>query len=423
MKPIQWLALFGVALALNGCDSRRSTSAPPPGTFQHEAYLWQRVHSPAVQRAITLHGTNFQRLVVLAAEVAWPGGRAGVTRAKLNYPVLASSGVPIGLALRIGPCPPRVLEDSASRVYLVNLSEQLLREAAAAGLRVTEFQLDFDCAESRLTHYRKWVEAIRARITPIQLTITALPAWLNRSAFVELARAADGLVLQVHSLERPKSFADPAPLCDPDNALKSVEQCARFGRPFRVALPTYSYLLAFSTNDTFIGLSAEGPAKNWPPSARVRELSSDPVAISGLLTRLRSNPPPWMSGVIWYRLPCDDDTLNWRWPTLRAMVESRLPRKSFRAELRRVEPQLRDVILVNDGELDISSRLVVKVSCGNGRFVAGDCLGGFELVERSAAGMVIHSRKTNVIRAGETRTIAWIRLDEDREVKIEFGEL
>jgi hypothetical protein len=40
--------------------------------------------------------------------------------------------------------------------------------------------------------------------------------------------------------------------------------------PFRVALPTYGYVLAFDRNDKFIRLSAEGPAKEWPDGAQLR---------------------------------------------------------------------------------------------------------------------------------------------------------
>lgn len=414
-------AVYATSL-LTGCD-RKQPRPPENVHVAHEAYVWQRTYTPAVQKAIAEHGTNFQRLVALAAEVTWQGATPSVTRAKMSYVTLRTNRVPVGLALRIGPCAPGVLKDSRSAAYLGALAQEILKEAAAADLKPVELQMDFDCAESRLADYRKWVEEIRQRASPIPVTITALPAWLDKAAFGQLAKASDGFVLQVHSLERPKNFEDPVQLCDPTLALRAASKASRFSRPFRVALPTYSYLLAFGTNNRFLGLSAEGPGRNWPPDARVRELRSDPIAIANLLANWRSNTPPWMTGVIWYRFPCADDTLNWRWPTLRAMVEARLPRKSFRAESRRVEPELRDVVLVNDGELDISSRLVIKVSCENGRVVAGDSLRGFEAPERIAKGMVFRSRGVTTLRAGEAHTAAWIRLDQDREVKIEFGEL
>ena len=57
----------------------------------------------------------------------------------------------------------------------------------------------------------------------------------------------------------------------------------------------------------------------------------------------------------------------------------------MRAQLRRVEAGLVEISLVNDGELDISSRLAVEIRWQDGRLVAGDGLRGFELVEGEAS--------------------------------------
>jgi hypothetical protein len=128
-----------------------------------------------------------------------------------------------------------------------------------------------------------------------------------------------------------------------------------------------------------------------------------------------------MRGVIWYRLPVTEDTLNWRWPTLSAIVAERCPRESFRVETRRVEPGLVGISLINDGELDISSRLTIQVRWRNARFVAGDGLREFELVDGGPS-TVKFQTKTEPCRlpAGEKQVIGWLRLSEDREVQIEM---
>jgi hypothetical protein len=69
--------------------------------------------------------------------------------------------------------------------------------------------------------------------------------------------------------------------------------------------------------------------------------------------------------------------LNWRWPTFSAILPSRIPRKSVRVETHRVEPGLTQIGLINDGELDISSRLAVTTRWSGARLVAGDGLHGF----------------------------------------------
>jgi hypothetical protein len=128
-----------------------------------------------------------------------------------------------------------------------------------------------------------------------------------------------------------------------------------------------------------------------------------------------------MRGVIWYRLPVSDDILNWHWPTLGAIVAGRSPRESVRVETRRVEPGLVQVSLINEGELDISSRLSLRVRWQNARLVAADGLRDFELVDGGPSTVKFHSRtKSWRLPAGGNQAIGWLRLSEDREVQIEM---
>jgi hypothetical protein len=115
--------------------------------------------------------------------------------------------------------------------------------------------------------------------------------------------------------------------------------------------------------------------------------------------------------------------LNWRWPTFSAIVQSRIPRKSVRVESRRVEPGLTELSLVNDGELDISSRLAVQTRWQGTRLVAGDGLHGFELLERGVSSARLETgTRPYRLPAGEKQVIGWLRLSEDREVQVEIEQ-
>jgi hypothetical protein len=268
------------------------------------------------------------------------------------------------------------------------------------------------------------VQVIRERITPVPLVITALPAWINEPAFKRLVQAADAYVLQVHSLERPRSFDEAFTICDPAAARRAVSKAAEIGVRFRVALPTYGYVVAFDGKGRFFGLSAEGPAKSWPADARLKEVRAEPVEIAQLIQGWSANPSTALAGVIWYRLPISGDTLNWRWPTLNAILQSRIPRKSVRVESHRVEPGLIEISLVNDGELDLSSRLAIKTRWSGARFTAGDGLRGFALAEQEVSSARFETGvRPHRLPAGEKYVIGWLRLTEDREVQVELEEL
>lgn len=415
---------------LLGFAATPRTSGPLP----HEVYVWQRAWTQPVRAAVAQHGTNFARIVPLKAEISWKDRKPILTRVAADYRTLHGltvSGenprqrVPaIGIALRIGPYPGSFGTNDVITAFITDVAALLVAEARSNHVALSEMQIDFDAAESKLDGYRVWVEAIQRRIAPLPVTITALPSWLNAPAFKRLVTVAPNYVLQVHSVERPRSLAAPFTLCDPRAARRAVERAARIGVPFRVALPTYGYTLAFDPTGKFLGLSAEGPRPNWPTNALLREVTSDPLELSALVQTWTTNRPAAMRGIIWYRLPTIVDNFNWRWPTLGAIVASRSLQEKLRVEPRRVEAGLTEVILVNEGDLDISSRLAVEVRWTDARLIASDALRDFELADRrtSAARFQTPSQPVR-LRAGDRLTLGWLRFDRDCEVRCELRKL
>ena len=408
-----WLGLLVVVVS--------SLNVWAEGSLTNEVYVWQRVWNEPVREAVIAHATNFTSLVVLAAEVTWRDKKPAVTHVAVDYPTLATTHTPVGLALRIGPYPGSFTTNDTTITFLTSLAESLVAEARANQVVPTELQIDFDCAESKLDGYRIWVEAIQRKVSPVRVTITALPSWLKAAAFSGLAHAASNYVLQVHSLARPKDYNAPFNLCDPRAAQAAVAQASHIGVPFRVALPTYGYVLAFDRHGKFFDLSAEGPRKNWPDDVQLREVRSDPVELSALVQTWTTNRPAVLRGVIWYRLPVAVDNLNWRWPTLAAMLAARAPRESLRTSVRRVEPGLVEISLVNNGDLDIPSRLALAVHWSDARFVAGDGLRDFELAAPTASAAKFTTKpEFSRLPAGEERVVGWLRFDQDCEVQVEI---
>jgi hypothetical protein len=423
MKRIIAGALLAV-LVLTGAVLTLISGARSQGPLHHEVYVWQRVWTGPVRNAVTQQATNFTRIVPLKAEVTWKDKQPQLVRVALDYTTLANIRQPIGLALRVGPYAGPFATNDAVAQFLVETAFNITTEARSNGIALSELQIDFDCAESKLEGYQVWVEAIQRRVTPLPVTITALPSWLNAGRFKSLAKMATNYVLQVHSLDRPRSVDAPFSLCDPAAARRAVERAGRIGIPFRVALPTYGYTLAFQAEGKFIGLSAEGPRPNWPSNAILREVSSDPLEISALVRGWTTSRPAAMGGVIWYRLPTSADRFNWRWPTLGAIVGARVPQERFRADARQVEPRLVEISLANTGELDLSSRLTVDVRWDNARLVAADALQDFDLTEQSRTSARFQSRtNSRPLLPGDTRKSGWLRFDRDCEVTCEAKKI
>jgi len=400
-------------------DGERRASGPLP----HQAYVWQRSWGPEVREAINRASDSLSGIVVLCVEVSWRDRQPRVETAEWEPKFLAGVKTPVGLALRIGPYSGPFGLNDESAASLAELAGSLIHQADKAGLRAAELQIDFDCAESKLDGYTLWVQAIRRRITPTPLIITALPSWLKHDSFRSLAQAADGFVLQVHSLEPPKGPNAAMTLCDPAAARWSVEQAAALGRPFRVALPTYGYVVAFDQAGKFIGLSAEGPAANWPADTTLVELGADPAAMADLVQAWTADRPMNLQGIIWYRLPTDKDALNWRWPTLECVMTGKRPLPAVRAEIRRPEAGLVKIDLVNDGQADAPMPPRVRIALGKAELVAGDALGGFEwrgLVDGFVVIEAPGGELSERLPPGERRAVGWLRLGEAGELRVEM---
>lgn len=426
-KPVSYLALVAVVMLVAGaivvrifCDFHTKVERQD-GPFAHEVYVWQRQWGGVVSQALNQAAGQTSGFSVLAAEVSWKGREVDrEVRVAIDYEALKAIQRPVGIALRIGPYSGPFDKRGAAASFLIDIADSLVAEAREAGVEPVELQIDFDCAESKLNGYRKWVEAFREQISPVPVVITVLPCWLNEGAFKALARAADGFVLQVHSLERPKGPEAPITLCDSKAAVRWVEQAARNGVPFRVALPTYGYIVAFNKEGGFIGLTAEGPSRKWDEGTVLLNVSSEPVAMAKLVQGWQEDRPCTMQGVIWYRLGVESDSLNWKWVTLSAIMAGRIPRESLRVEVEYPEPELAEIVLVNDGETDQSAGDSIEIGCKGEDIIAADGLRGYFVAGTDSGGICLgyHGEKIfSTVRAGESWKIGWIRFKHEMEVK------
>lgn len=406
-------------LLLGGGVATTSTAAE--SQLPQSAYVWQRQWNPPLVSALRQAGTNLNGVCVLAAEVGWERKQPMVVRVPVDYAALRALPYPVGLALRIGAFAGPFTEDDEVARVILGLSESILREAKAQQVAVRELQIDFDAAESKLTGYRVWVEAIRRRVAPVPLVITTLPSWLDSPAFAPLVNAADAFVLQVHSFERPADLRAPFDLCVPAHARRAVERAGMLGRPFQVALPTYGYLAAFDAAGKFVGLSAEGPVKTWPEKLHLREVRTDPAAMAELVRYWTGTRPTTLTGIIWYRLPTERDVLNWRWPTLAAVMQGRTPSPKLAAELRRPEAGLVEVELTNTGDADHAGVATVALRWQAVTLLASDALGGFTKVDAAPRSLQLRAQGQSLrLAPGERRTIGWLRFKAHADVETQI---
>jgi len=414
------LASLMLAVSTHFFGDAGNSSAP----LSHSVYVWQRQWNESVVQGIADIAGKVDGYCLLAAEVSWDGEVPQVV--KVNYDVGALTNIDkrVALAVRIGPYTGSFSPEARAVAELSTVVLEVLWQAEQRGVAVSELQLDFDCAESKLDGYRQLVESIRKVTGDTPLTITVLPCWLKRRAFKKLVRITDGYVLQVHSLERPRSVSEPLLLCDISKCDAWVRQAAAIGVPFTVALPTYGYYVAFDQAGHFLGLSAEGRLRAWGKGTVVKRVNSDPYEIAALVDRWRKVHPVSMRGVSWYRLPVKDDRLNWTLPTLISVIDGVFRSKLVCAVVESQGDGLVDVVLINGCGNDAPppERLVVRWS-GDVQLVARDGLNGYSCVMQDGSSLNLVANDETRMRflsPAERCCVGWLKFDSITEVKVEI---
>jgi hypothetical protein len=246
-----------------------------------------------------------------------------------------------------------------------------------------------------------------------------LPDWLTRKEFSSLAQAADGYVLQVHSLAKPDSIETQFQLCDPERSWSWIERAAQIGIPFRVALPTYGYRLAFDPSGKFIALAGEGLSPSWPAGTQVRFVRTNANAMAGLAAKIAGEKPANCGGIIWFRLPVSGDELNWDMITFRAILDGRIPTSRLVVETKWTAPGLAEISLVNAGERDeaLPEKIITRWAEGESPQTT-DSVGGyltvFDSFHRETITLIPRAPMTGkVIAPGRARKIGWLHFNHE----------
>ena len=392
MRISAWLTCAVLATAQSAC------TPPPAHPLDHEAYLWQRQWTPAIATSLDAMRGDFTGWRVLAAESTTAGD---LIDASPRLDLLARSAKPVIAVLRLnGSRPPPSLDRIAQRV------DEIAAAWRAAGVSVSGIEIDHDCATARLEAYADLLASLRTHLPAgLKLSITALPTWIGAPALVRVLAQVDTSVLQVHAIAAPHAGAGETGLFDAPQAQRWIEAYAGVARkPFRVALPAYGLRVGFGDDDAAIAVEAEMP--RTIDSERARELRADPVAVSALLRTLARAHPAQLAGIVWFRLPGEDDRRAWSIATLHAVIAGTELKSDFGVRTQAAIDGAADIVLANRGTLDASLPALIEVA--GKECVAADALDGFR-VEKSAAGWRFFSTTDAILRAGHERRIGWAR--------------
>jgi hypothetical protein len=395
------------------------TAPTVSGPLSQRGYLWQRDWTAVVKGAVLEAQKRMDGVILLGAEISWTAGKPEVVKTNINWRTLESYGASYSIAMRIAPYPGPISPDDTTAQFIVGVAKSLIELAANHGVAISEFQIDFDCAQKNLRAYRGWLHSVREAIHPLRFVITTLPAWLDDPEFVPLVREADGYVLQVHSV--PNSTVNGrANLCDAQSARTWVRKAARIGLPFSVALPTYRCAAGYDPSGVLLSVAMDSVQPAWPPGTRVLEFETNADDMAMLVKEWQQARPPQLQEIIWYRLPVATDVRNWRWTTLSAVMSGRKP--LHRLEVLQQGENPIDLSIANTGEADEPLDSVVTAIWNSAATVTADVLTGWT-VDITHGQAVFRNTSGHQMRLapGGKRQIGWLRYEQPVTLQLKLA--
>jgi Protein of unknown function (DUF3142) len=377
------LASFGLA---------RSSGAPPSAIAQ-DAYVWQRVWTPAVLSALGNSADLVTGWRVLAAET---DARGNLRSVAVNWAALSATHQPVIAVIRIDGSLANWDEDAL--LAKIGTLAAGWRELAVPPAGI---EIDYDCGTARLAFYAQFLARLRSvPDIPRRLSITALPAWLSARELERVIAAADEVVLQVHAVRAPTSG-----LFDPALARSWIDEFgARTTKPFRVALPDYGARVVQADDGRIVAIESEEP--RLAGGARTTELMAMPADVAQLLGGLARDPSAQFAGVVWFRLPTGDDALVWSPETWRAVMHGEDLRTDVVVVARPgATAGLSDIVLLNRGRIDAELPRMIGLPQ---RCTLADGVNGYAL-DNSAQNISLHRLQTALLHAHREQTIGWMR--------------
>ncbi|CAI1116190.1 DUF3142 domain-containing protein [Serratia fonticola] len=393
----RWIALIVIMLlAVMAWFVGRYQAMNLHQPWDQQAYVWQRVWTPQHAEALDASRDLFTTLRVLGLQVHPREGFRDIT---VNTALLKQDSRPLWLVVRVDG---QLMQLDEAAIY-ARLQQQLQRWQAA-GLPVIGVEIDHDAATARLPKYQQFLRQLRQRLpSSLQLGITALPAWIGSPALPGVLQQVDSSVLQVHAVLSPTQG-----LFDGRLAQEWTRQYARLSpKPFRIALPAYGMAL--------LGFDAQGALVESEVSQRVagqiQELTVAPQQVADFLQQLAQRPLPHLRGIIWFRLPLENDRRAWSMATLRAVIQQQPLLANWQVKFL-PQPQqngLYDLIIENQGPVDAPLPREIHIQAEG--CLAADAVGHYQLATPSDPQRFIRI-SGDQLRPGQSRPLGWLRCQQ-----------
>lgn len=378
-------------------QSQQSARPVNEPVWDQQAYIWQRIWTPEHREALSQSHKLFSGLRILGLQL---NSGDGLHKIAVDTQMLKQDGRPVWLVVRLDG---QLQHIDHALVYNSLLSQ--LQQWQQAGLSVRGVEIDYDAPSSKLLDYQRFIQLLRTKLSQnLQLSVTALPTWIDSPDLPALLQQVDISVLQVHAVLSPEKG-----LFDPGHAAGWIERYSRLtAKPFYVALPAYGMGLAGYDGSNPL-VESEAPVNI---AGQMQELSVEPQKMADFLSQLKQRSPTLLQGLVWFRLPLESDRRAWSMATLKAVTLQQPLSAQWSVDVQLQPAQsaqansLYNLVLRNTGQTD--GVFPQEIILPEGQCQIGDAVGNYQLNPNNQPLRFIRTHSQQ-LRAGQSQAFGWAR--------------
>ena len=358
--------------------------------LSQEAYIWQRVWTPAVIDAVRATPALVSGWRILVAQADSPRGWLQFAPATGS---LGGSDRTLTAVIRIDGR--RALGDNSLLTAHILRWAESTRNGPWARL-----EIDYDCPTRALPEYADFLVHLRHDLPRrLTLSVTILPTWLQSRHLLEILGPVDEAVLQVHSVIDPHLG-----LFDATLANRWISELAAVStKPFKVALPTYGSRVSWDSAGHLVAITSEAP--DLLPDLSAEELQASPTAVSDLVQHLRAAHPRLLRGIAWFRLPVAGDQRVWSTSTWNNVMSGISLDSRLEVQVTPDAAGAYQLRIANTGNVDVPApqTLVLPEAC-----MAADGAGLYT-IDRESGRTVWRRRVLRWLPVGGQVRVGWTR--------------
>jgi len=386
--------------------------------FGHEniIYIWQKSWDENIKESLDGISSLVDHYTILSGDLKYTNSSPKINSIPIRWSYMINSNLKVTLAFRMDTASSALLKDD--NIYaVVDAAEELLRSAIlkAPQNTVIGIQVDYDCPTSKLGDYIRFIRLFKKRFPKTPISITALPTWLNSSDFAPLAKETSYFVLQLHSFRVPKSVNTASSIFEEDKAKTYLKKAVNIKHPFYISLPTYGYEVAYTEDGKFLGLRAEGAQHLIGEGIKHKIVMTEPEDIVSFLKYTKSEKFKHLKGILWFRLPLKTDEFNWDISTLVDVLNERMPKADFQADIIETAKGLSEIYVYNKGTKNIWTPVSFRIYWDRKDMPLSDITQQYKIVSKNSNSILVEGPAP---KAAQRIYVGWFRNNKKDSLKI-----